>query len=118
MVSLEGGQPARRRVLDSELVYADEAETGRARVVLDALTAARLVVRGEHDGEAYAEPAHDRIVIGWPRLRSWIDEPAERRRSEAVSVLCDWMRNQQGTLNRDPRLKRPGGGCSKGATTP
>jgi hypothetical protein len=130
MVSLEGSQPARRRVRLSELksaepeetarasavteahtgaplgelTYADPEETTRARAALDALTNARLVVCDEKDGVLFAEPAHDKIVLGWPLLQTWLDDPEERKRIEAVSVLRELHRNKAGVLDRDPRL--------------
>ncbi|MFO0609143.1 MAG: caspase family protein [Polyangiales bacterium] len=109
-VTLEGGLPARRRVPASELAYADASETARARRALDALTAARLMVGGEQDGAAYAEPAHDKFVLGWTRLRGWIDAPGERERMDAHRLLrektADWVRlkREGGWLDRDARL--------------
>jgi len=75
MVALEGGELARRRVLLSELVYANEAENERVQKLLKHLIAARLVVRGqEGEGEPYVEPAHDALVRGWDKLLRWKNE--------------------------------------------
>jgi WD40 repeat protein len=105
MVSLEGGQPTRRRVLLSELSYADPEETARAKAAIEALTSARLVVGDGKASDGFAELAHDKIVMGWPMLRTWLDDPDERARIEAVRVLRDWLQNhKEELLDRDPRL--------------
>lgn len=73
MISQEGGELARRRVLASELAYKDEAENERIMRVLNQLTDARLIVRGQDAKDRpYAEPAHDALVRAWGMLWSWI----------------------------------------------
>jgi WD40 repeat protein len=73
LVTVEGGNLARRRVMDAELDFADEGERTRAASVVQRLTAARLLVEGkEPDGEAFVEPAHDALVRGWGRLLEWV----------------------------------------------
>ena len=64
MVSLEGGEVARRRVPISELVYLDEAENQRVQRVIDGLTRARFGRErlGDREGDPYVEPAHDELV--------------------------------------------------------
>ncbi len=81
MVSLEGGEVARRRVPRSELEYLDQQENQRVAQVINRLTAARLLVEGrEFEGEPYVEPAHDELVRGWDKLWDWIR--AERQRPD------------------------------------
>ncbi len=66
MVTIEGGESARRRVPLSELVYPDDAENKRVEQVIKLLSEARLIVGGqETGGEPYVEPAHDALVRGW-----------------------------------------------------
>jgi WD40 repeat protein len=72
MVSLEGGELARRRVPLSELVYGNKAENERVQKLLEKLIESRLLVRGqEGEGEAYVEPAHDALVRSWDKLLRW-----------------------------------------------
>ena len=71
LVSVEGGELTRRRVHRSELVYPDEAENRRVKVVLGRLVDARLLVTGEEEGHATVEPAHDALVRAWDKLLAW-----------------------------------------------
>jgi WD40 repeat protein len=73
MVSQEGGELAKRRVLDKELIYVDEEENQRVKTVLHQLTEARLIVRGATmDDQPYVEPAHDALIRAWGTLWGWI----------------------------------------------
>ena len=78
MVSLEGGELARRRVQEWELTYASPEENRRVARVRDALLGARLLVTGAEEGQGYLEPAHDALVTGWQELRRWIDQEQAR----------------------------------------
>lgn len=72
------GESARRPVLAAELIYADESENGRVQVIWARLVEARLVSAGQDAlGRGFIEPAHDKLVTGWPRLRTFLDEERE-----------------------------------------
>ncbi len=72
MVSVEGGESARRRVPKSELLYRDAEENKRVQRVIQAFCEARLIVEGTNSqGEPYVEPAHDALVRGWDKLQQW-----------------------------------------------
>jgi WD40 repeat protein len=110
MVSLEGGELTRRRVLRSELTYPDSEENERVDALINRLTEVRLLVRGQtEEGHAYIEPAHDALVRGWDQLWSWVQEatellPLQRRLTQAAN---DWERAGRGKKylwNNDPRL--------------
>jgi WD40 repeat protein len=78
MLTLERGETARRRVPDSELIYATEEENIRVRQIVDRLVNARLLVRGQLEtGEPYVEPAHDFLVRSWGQLQTWIQTMQE-----------------------------------------
>ncbi|MEH2093000.1 nSTAND1 domain-containing NTPase [Nostoc sp.] len=85
MVTIEGGELARRRVSLSELVYADkhdpskpdDEENQRVDLVLERLNEARLVVSGQETGEPYVEPAHDFLVRSWDKLQKWQQQEQE-----------------------------------------
>jgi len=79
MVALEAGEVARRRVPRSELRYGEgHPEERRTERVLNELLAARLVVTGQDaQGEVYVEPAHDKLVLGWPPLWSLLKKEQE-----------------------------------------
>jgi len=107
MVSVEGGELARRRVPLSELKYRDGDEEQRVKEVLDALIDARLVVTGkEPDGEPYAEPAHDALVRGWDKLLEWRQESQEELtlRGLLTPAANDWKARTGGLWHFNPRL--------------
>ncbi len=111
MVALEAGEVARRRVTLDELRYGEASpEETRAKSVLEALLHARLLVSGtDAESQPYVEPAHDKLVLGWKKLWTYIKQeqetlPLQRRVTQAAR---DWQSNQR--QNRrlwaaDPRL--------------
>lgn len=112
MVSLEGGELARRRVPRPELTYAEAAENARVASVLCCLEEARLIVAGqEADGEAYVEPAHDALVQGWDKLWAWVRAEQESLilQRRLTPAAFDWARSRRdgGLLwTNDPRLRQ------------
>lgn len=70
MVAVGDGELARRRVLESELVYPEPENTRRKKVV-DEFVNVRLFVKYKEDNQIYVEPAHDALVRGWERLLKW-----------------------------------------------
>lgn len=79
MVSLQAGEVARRRVPLAELHYgAGQDEESRIQTVLTRLKDSRLVVSGiDNEGTPYVELAHDKLVLGWPQLWSFIKQEQE-----------------------------------------
>ncbi|TVP63367.1 MAG: hypothetical protein EA343_08240 [Nodularia sp. (in: Bacteria)] len=78
MISLQGGELARRQVPKSELVYAQEEENKRVQRIIKSFSEARLIVEGSNSqGEPYVEPAHDALVQGWDQLLTWKKEDEE-----------------------------------------
>lgn len=109
MVSVEGGELARRRVPESELAYRDDDETQRVKDVLDTLVSARLVVKGkEPDGDPFVEPAHDALVRGWDKLLEWTEQEQEQLslRRLLTPVANDWRETPKtaGLWHFNPRL--------------
>ncbi len=111
MVSLEGGELARRRVLRAELDYSHPEENARVRRVLRTLETCRLVVASD-DGGPCVEPAHDALLSAWPRLHNWARQASRelmllRRVSHAAS---EWHRHRQSSdfLWADGRLAQLG----------
>lgn len=109
LVSVEGGERARRRIPMAELDFGDAQENTRHRLLREELLDARLLVQGQEefrDGEVYLEPAHDALVCGWPRLSDWLREEQEqflfqRRLTQAAS---EWQNGQGPLWSSDPRL--------------
>ena len=87
MVTLEGGEALRRRVLYSELKYSNPeakqetdkrlGEDERVKEILNQLDTARLIVKGEQDGKEFVEPAHDFLVRRWEQMQKWIEQEKE-----------------------------------------
>ena len=111
MVSLQGGEVARRRVPLSELDYGSgHAEQGRIDTLLKQLQEARLVVAGrDGKGTAYVEPAHDKLVLGWPRLWSALQDeqeliPLVRLLSQEAALWDQQGRSDDHLWTENPRL--------------
>ncbi len=85
-----GGEMARRKVSAAELVYR-EPEDSRAKAVVDAFLAARLITTGtDVNEEIYLEPTHDALVRGWDKLLIWKSAaeeklPLQRRLTQAAN---------------------------------
>lgn len=111
MVSLEGGELARRRVPRAELDYGHPEENERVQRVLRTLEGSRLVVASD-DGGPCVEPAHDALLSAWPRLHDWARHASRellllRRVSHAAA---EWLRHRQSRdfLWADGRLAQLG----------
>jgi WD40 repeat protein len=109
MVSHEGGLPARRRIPRRACMPADRAEAARVDHLLARFEAERLLVPADRAADdAWIEPAHDVLVLGWPRLLDWGKELAELEPilraldSDARAAAAD---ADEGLLwHTDPRL--------------
>ncbi|MGK7953019.1 MAG: caspase family protein [Xenococcaceae cyanobacterium] len=100
MISLQGGELARRQVPKYELVYADKEENKRVKTVIKRFSDARLIVEGSNfQGEPYVEPAHDALVQGWDKLLVWKKENEEnlilQRQLTPQAVEWDKIRETQ-----------------------
>lgn len=114
MISIEGGELARRRVHLSELKYStndDNEENLRVQEVLRHLVKARLLVISEELGAATIEPAHDALVLSWDRLLRWKNEAEQylllqRRVTQATFEWNSAELSAQSKLlwDNDPRL--------------
>lgn len=113
MVSLEGGEIARRRVALSELTYSDADENRRVALVMERLIGGRLIVKDvDGEGVEYVEPAHDALVRGWDKLWQWIQEEQREQdhlllRRRLTEAANDWEKGARKTgqlWDDDPRL--------------
>ncbi|WP_026151419.1 WD40 repeat domain-containing protein [Streptomyces prunicolor] len=97
----DGAPDTRRRIEPAELESGRAADTA---LVLDRLTQARLLVLD--DGAV--ELAHEALIDGWQRLRSWIDEDRERlrRHRRLTQAAQEWEKlgKDPGALYRGERL--------------
>lgn len=108
MVSREVGNGSRRRVPLAELEYSGP-EQERVDTVVSKLTEAHLLVVGNDSlGMPYVEPAHDKLVSEWPRLREFIDQEKETLPLQArlTAAALDWQSSgrKQHLWNDNPRL--------------
>ncbi|MEG4246254.1 caspase family protein [Microcoleus sp. Pol10_D6] len=110
MLTLEGGETARRRVPESELVYPTQEESDRVKQVVDRLVKARLLVKGQLEtGEPYVEAAHDFLVRGWDKLQEWIKQSQGdlALQQRLTSAANDWSTGKGGLWTREvDRLAR------------
>ncbi|MGI2902540.1 nSTAND1 domain-containing NTPase [Tolypothrix sp. VBCCA 56010] len=108
MVAIGGGELARRQVLCTELEY-PEVENARAELVIERFVAARLLVKGQDtENHEYVEPAHDVLVRGWNKLRTWKQEEQENLilQRRLTPAALEWKTQQKPRFlwNADPRL--------------
>lgn len=93
----EGTEDTRRRATMAELLPARD-ETTDNEAVVQKLADARLVTTGKNErGEEIIDLAHEALIRGWPRLRTWIDENRvilhiHRRLTEAAN---EWARRDR-----------------------
>jgi WD40 repeat protein len=112
MVAVGGGELARRQVDLSELEY-PEPKNERVKLVIERFASARLLVKGRDiEGNLYVEPAHDALVRGWQKLRTWKDRELASLllQRELTAIANKWTTSRQdkqavGLLwDNDPRL--------------
>ncbi|MEO1083968.1 MAG: caspase family protein, partial [Acidobacteriota bacterium] len=72
LVSVDGGQLARRRVSLAELERRDAAERGLVDELVHEFERKGLISRDLDAGTV--EPAHDALIGAWPRLLAWVEE--------------------------------------------
>ncbi len=112
MISLQGGELARRQVPKFELVYPAQEESDRVQTVIKRFSEARLIVEGSNSqGEAYVEPAHDALVHGWNKLQEWKNEEQEnlvlqQLLTPAAKAWQDNNRNIRDLWDNNSRLGR------------
>lgn len=117
MISVEGGELARRRVPLFELEYPTTAENAQVTAVIHRLVEARLLVRDSGDldedgaADSYVEPAHDALVRAWDQLLGWQREaavylPLQRRLTQAARAWKNANNTDKAGLlwNNDPGL--------------
>lgn len=73
LVARDAGRWVRRRASLAEFDYRSTEETEAARALIDRLVESRLAVRDRAGRGAYLELAHDALIVGWPRLQSWLE---------------------------------------------
>lgn len=106
MISMEGGEIARRKMVEMEWTYADPDENKRANHVINSFVSERLLVKytipdvlqpvNTNEVEC-VEPAHDALVRGWDKLQKWQQEeqealPLQRRLTPAA---IEWKSKEQ-----------------------
>jgi WD40 repeat protein len=87
MVAISGGELARRQVPTSELVY-PEPKNEQTKKVIKCFEEARLLVKGlDTEVQEYVEPVHDALIIGWAKIKYWLDE-----KEDIVKQVNRWNR--------------------------
>jgi Flp pilus assembly protein TadD len=112
MISLQGGELARRQVLTDELKYSDDAENDRVEIVLEHFVdKARLIVRDKNaQNQPYVEPAHDALVQSWDKLLEWKQKEEEnlllqqRLLTPAANDRSNQQKKNSFLWHKNPRL--------------
>ena len=98
----DGTEDTRRRASRAELEASHQGR--RTAEVLDTLIAARLVVAEENT----VTIAHEALIRGWPRLRTWLEEDRERLHAHRrlAEAAAEWHQHgrDQAFLYRGTRL--------------
>jgi WD40 repeat protein len=88
----EGTEDTRRQAREDELrASGDTATVGR---VIERFVEARLLTTAtDASGVATVDVAHEALITGWPRLRSWLDENREdlRIRQRLADQAAMWV---------------------------
>lgn len=98
MVAVDQGGLAGRQVPLSELQYPEIEENERVSRVIERLVEARLILIGQNaEGQAYVEPVHDVLIMGWSKLHVWINQERENLllQQRLAFGVQDWLNNNQ-----------------------
>ncbi len=102
-----GGELARRRVYQKELVY-PEPEYGRVKTFIKRFDGVRLLISDQDERGEYVEPAHDALVTGWEKLLTWKKEEEEtlilQRRLTPTAMEWDSQQKPVFLWHTNPRL--------------
>ncbi|MBD2212160.1 caspase family protein [Nostoc linckia FACHB-104] len=111
MVSLDGGVPTKRAVVDAELVYADDKSNEICKLVTNRFVNARLFVRGTNHQEQkyeekYIEPAHDVLIREWSLLKEWLTVEQENLvlQKRLAAPTLDWKNAKDSAQDADQFL--------------
>jgi len=75
MVSIEGSEPARKKILMDELIFSKAEENKRVEDIIDKLLKARLVIKDNaENNQNYVEPVHDALINSWVYQRGWLND--------------------------------------------
>jgi WD40 repeat protein len=91
----EGSEDTRRRASLSEVLPDDPAQAEAVRAVIRRLADSRLITIEREKpvaGEGTLEVAHEGLIRGWPRLRTWVDAEREgiRVRQRLTEAAREW----------------------------
>jgi WD40 repeat protein len=102
MVAVSGGELTRRRVQKAELIY-PEPKNEQVQKLIDRFSTVRLLVEGlDIENQEYVEPAHDQLVIGWGKIKTWLNE-----RQEKVETGTRWTPIQTWFTERSAKIPSP-----------
>ncbi|MCI0470884.1 MAG: ATP-binding protein, partial [Candidatus Aminicenantes bacterium] len=80
LVSIEGSEPARKKIPLDELNFSHQEENKRVEFVIDKLLEARLIIKENGDNnQNYIEPAHDALINSWVAVRGWLNNDGKEK---------------------------------------
>ncbi|HEY9657896.1 MAG TPA: hypothetical protein V6C65_05485, partial [Allocoleopsis sp.] len=106
MVAVSGGELTRRRVQKAELMY-PEPKNERVQKLIDRFSTVRLLVEGlDTENQEYVEPAHDQLVTGWGKIKTWLNERQEKVEPDTRwALIQNWFTKRAAKTHSSLRLK-------------
>ncbi len=105
----EGTEDTRRQARTDDLLAVSGDETAVAHVIERFVEARLLTTSTGASGVATVDVAHEALITGWPRLRSWLDEDREglRIRQRLADQAAEWIeqRRDESLLYRGAQLR-------------
>jgi len=97
MVGVGWGELPSRKVPLTELDYPENSENKRlVSGVIESFSTARLLITNA-EGKSYVEPAHDKLVLEWPKLVAWKKDDQENLVLQRLLTLAatEWDNHNQ-----------------------
>ncbi|HLP59584.1 MAG TPA: caspase family protein, partial [Candidatus Deferrimicrobium sp.] len=105
MVSIEGSEPARKKISKDELTFSQREENERVEIIIDQLVEERLVIKENgNNNQYYVEPAHDALINSWVTFRGWLNDEGKINiilQNRLGAAVNDYYPERKGKLWHD-----------------
>ncbi len=111
MISIDGSEPARKKISKDELTFSQREENQRVEIVIDKLVEERLVIKENgNNNQYYVEPAHDALINSWVTFRGWLNDEGKVNiilQNRLGAAVKDYYPEHKGKLwHDDNRLEQ------------